>query len=247
MGKRPAGADKLNINLGFDSLIEGLDVDLEGLGFDLDLDGEAEASRYMKPRINPKKSKFLTSDTARNLAERVYPDFGERYDCFVSGAFVFGDFIEALFYRFGIHAKRLIVATLSMSPENLASFVNLARNGMMERFDLIVSSYFYANERHEQIPLIYEFLDRNDAFQLAVAGTHCKTVQFETEGGRKIVLHGSANLRSNGNLEQFTIEENPDLYDFYAEVYDDIIAKYKTINKEVRGRELWRTVQREEE
>lgn len=245
MGKRQ-GKDGMKLDFDFDRLIEGLDVDLEGLGFDLDLDGEAEASRYMKPRINPKKSKFLTSDTARNLAERVYPDFGERYDCLVSGAFVFGDFIEQLFSVHDIAAKRMTVSTLSLNEDNIASLANLAYAGRMERLDLIVSHYFYANERHGLIPLLYEFLDHNDGFQLAVASTHAKMVLFETAGGRKVVIHGSANLRANGNIEQITIEEHPELYDFYTEALDGVVEKYRTIDKAVRGRELWRAVEGKE-
>ena len=38
-----------------------------------------------------------------------------------------------------------------------------------------------------------------------------------------MVIHGSANLRSSGNIEQFTIEENPELYDFYEDLFENII------------------------
>ncbi len=240
------GKGRFDFKLDFDSTIEGLDVDLEGLGFDIDFDSEAEATRYLKPRINPSKSQFLTTDTAKALAQQVLPDFGTRFDVVASGAFVFGEFIEALFYAHSIVAKRLAIATLSLNEDNIAQLASLANQGYIQQLDLIISHYFYANERHSLVPLLYEFLDRNDGFQLAVAGSHAKVTMFETEGGRKVVIHGSANLRANGNIEQFTIEENPELYDFYAGILDSIIDKYQTIDKAVRGKELWRTVEREE-
>ena len=52
-------------------------------------------------------------------------------------------------------------------------------------------------------------------------------------------MHGSANLRSSGNIEQFTIEENPELYEFYEEKYSKIIEKYATINHSIRMKEAW--------
>ena len=88
-------------------------------------------------------------------------------------------------------------------------------------------------------PLQYRKLDFGNKFQLSIASVHTKTAQFETLGGRKVVIHGSANLRSSGNIEQFTIEENPELYDFYDEHFTRIVDKYATIRKPIRGNSLW--------
>lgn len=52
------------------------------------------------------------------------------------------------------------------------------------------------------------------------------------------MMHGSANLRSSSNIEAFTIEDNPQLYDFYEEIHAGLIEKYNTINKAVRGKTL---------
>lgn len=35
------------------------------------------------------------------------------------------------------------------------------------------------------VPYIYQVLDIDNKFQLAISGTHCKTCIFETEGGKK--------------------------------------------------------------
>ena len=96
-----------------------------------------------------------------------------------------------------------------------------------------MSAYFYSHERHSLIPYIYEQLD-NGAFQLAVARAHTKTCQILTKGGKKIVIHGSANMRSSQNIEQFTIEENKPLYDFYEAYFEELLDKHKTINYGIR-------------
>jgi len=39
------------------------------------------------------------------------------------------------------------------------------------------------------------------------------------------------------------IEENEELYDFNQDYQNAIIDKYSTINKEIRGENLWQVVQ----
>lgn len=66
-------------------------------------------------------------------------------------------------------------------------------------------------------------------------------------GDRKIVMNGSANFRSSASVETFTIEEDAELFDFFAEYHNVILAEYATINhdnpnlykqKPVRDREI---------
>lgn len=102
----------------------------------------------------------------------------------------------------------MTITTLSLSQNNIDSLHNLMEGGYIGELNLIVSVYFWAHEIHQLIPYIYRQLDINDRFQLCVGGIHTKTTQFETMGGRKVIIHGSANLRSSGSVEQFTIEEN---------------------------------------
>ena len=133
----------------------------------------------------------------------------------------------------------MTISTLSLSQNNVDSLHNLLKYGYIDELNLIVSVYFYGNEIRALIPYIYRQLDIDNKFQLAVAGIHTKTCQFETLGGRKVIIHGSANLRSSGNIEQFTIEENPELYEFYDEAFSKVLDKYATIKKPVRHSQLW--------
>jgi hypothetical protein len=220
--------------------IELPEVDLSM--FDLIGENEApEESRYTKPKIYPMKQEFITYDNAEKLARELTVNKGERADVFVSGSFIFGDFLEAYIVQRNAKCLKMTVTTLSLSQENVDSLYNLVGKNYVDELNLIVSAYFFAHERHSLIPYIYEKLDIDNKFQLAVASIHTKTAQFETLGGRKIVIHGSANLRSSANIEQFTIEENEELYTFYDEHFGNIIARYATINKKkpIRDSELW--------
>lgn len=235
-----------------------MDFDLEGIsnfdfgGIDVDIDlshfdfvgGYDEETRYIKPRFQVLKPNQIMYENAQQLAKELKHDKSQRADVIVSGAFIFGDFIEAYLMEYNIKCVKMTISTLSLSQENIDSLANCLNLGYIDELNLVVSAYFYSHERHNLIPYIYEKLDIDNKFQLAVAGIHTKTCQFETLGGKKVVIHGSANLRSSGNIEQFTIEENPHLYDFYDEIYSNILDRYATIKKQVRGKELWKLMNR---
>lgn len=198
-------------------------------------------SRYMKPpkskEIPAKKLKY---ELAENLAKDI--DLEDRTFVIVNGTFIFGDFIEALIVEKDLHIKNMTISTLSMSVDNVDSLANLIECGYVDNLNLIVSDYFFSHERHMIVKYIYENLDKDNKFQFAAAGTHCKICQFETYEGKKVVIHGSANLRSSSNIEQLMIENNSDLYDFNQEYQDKIISKFKTINKSVRYSKLWNEI-----
>lgn len=219
--------------------VGGLEIEALNLAdFDWQ-NGYEEETRYCKPKLYALRSSQVIYEHAEELARTIDLREQKRYDVIVSGNFIFGDFIEAFLKIWNVQCSEMVITTLSMSQDNIDSLEGLIKGGFIKKLDLIVSAYFYSHERRGLIPYIYEHLDIDNSFQLAVAGLHTKTCQFRTLGRRHIIIHGSANLRSSGNIEQFTIEDNEELYDFYKGVFDKIAERYKTINKQVRGADLY--------
>lgn len=216
------------------------DIDPAAFSFDPDEAADTE-NRYVKPRLVPMRQEQVMYDNALDLARALRLGRGDRYDCLVSGSFIFGDFIEAFLTLNNCKATKMTITTLSLSQENVDSLRTLMEKGYVDRLDLLVSDYFYSHERGGLIPYIYRELDLGgDRFQLAVAFVHTKTVHFATLGGKRIVIHGSANLRTSGNVEQFTIEENPELHDFYERAFAPVIERFKTINHTAPRQQQWR-------
>ena len=212
------------------------DIDLNDiLGIEEDPTAAEPETRYLKPRRCKVKHEHVMYENAEQLARELRLDKGERADCLVAGSFIFGDFIEAYLRTQHAKAKRMIITTLSLSENNIDSLHNLLTRNYIDQLDMLVSTYFFANEYHGLVKYLYQELDIENKFQLAVADIHTKTCQFETLGGRHIVMHGSANLRSSANIEQFCIEENEELYRFYENAFVNLIENYKTINKPCRG------------
>ena len=217
---------------------------------DINLGFDKFNNRYQKSKsIKDLPSTSIKYSNAEKLAKNIQLKDDVRYNCVVSGNFIFGDFIEAFIVLNNAKCNKLTISTLSLDQNNVDSLHNLIIGGFVDEFNLIVSDYFYSHERNSLIPYIYKTLDIENRFQLAVAGSHTKIALLETLGGKKIVIHGSANLRSSSNIEQFIIEENKELYDFFLEYHELIIEEYKTIskNKSLRGGKLWQVVAHQEE
>lgn len=220
-------------NLGYEDVDKSL--------FNFDSGDFAFEDRYLKPKASGiLHSEQVLYDNAEKLASKIEIGEGERADVIVSGAFIFGDFIEAYITQRECHCLKMTISTLSLSQDNVDSLRNLLVGGYVDKLDMVVSAYFYSNEIRTLIPYMYRQLDIDDKFQLAVCGTHTKTTTFETEGGKHIVVHGSANLRSSANIEQFTIEDNKELYDFYENCFGKIVENYSTIQKPIRVSKLWK-------
>lgn len=200
-------------------------------------------SRYIKPKkCRDIPDKLLKYKNAELLANEILIDQDSRHFVILDGTFIFGDFIEALCVVKNYHVKEMLISTLSLSVENVESLRNLIAGNYVESLSLVVSDYFFSHERNNLIKLLYQRLDIGDKFQLSSASTHCKICQFETFCGLKIVIHGSANLRSSSNIEQIVIEESKELYNFNYEIHKSISEKYKTINKSLRNKQLWQAV-----
>lgn len=199
-------------------------------------------SRIHNPAFQPEmlahRVKYKNAlQMARDIGPMNTP--GQRVFAVVDGSFIFGDFIEAFLVTHNMLAKRMIISTLSLSQENIDSLKNLIIGDYLHQLDMVVSDYFYSHERHGLVNYMYEHLDIDNRFQLAVCRTHTKICLIETGCGQFFTIHGSANLRSSDNIEMFEIENDRALYEFNASWHDEVIQKYQTINKAVRSIDTW--------
>ena len=223
-------------------------IDIPEINIDLDLGLNSFNNRYQKAKeIHEMPSGMIKYANAKKLAKNIDLDKQTRYNCIVAGNFIFGDFIEAFIVENNCKCE-VMISTLSMDQNNIDSLHNLIKGGFIDKLDMIISDYFYSHERGALIPYMYKYLDLDNKFQLAVAGIHTKICLIKTLGGKHIVIHGSANLRSSSNIEQFVIEENKEFYDFLHEYHNSVLEAYKTINKDIkkqkslRGNKLWQVV-----
>jgi hypothetical protein len=233
--------------------------DTDELDFDLDLDFDSEAFIDDSVAIDPEqitpfarvKRHKRTRTVAYEYAQQLSDDIGilDEGDCIFalcSGNFISGDFIEAYLTKHNLFAESLIVATLSLSKNNIDSFKNLQIGGYVGNLAIIVSDYFFCHERKNVTEYIIEEL-ANDHFYFAAAAIHTKIALIKTECGKHIVIHGSANLRSSRNIEQMIVENNKTVYDFNEVWMKDILKNYAVDHKRLRGEKLWHQVARRQD
>lgn len=220
------------------------DFDLDDFQVDLQTDDGTGSNTFCKPRVY--KPQTVKYDNAKDLAANMVLEKDANYYCVVSGNFIFGDLLEALIIQHRLLVYDLHVCSLSISQDNIDSLVNIMVSNRCKTLHLTVSSYFYAHERQNLIKYIYrELEDKPWDFVFSVAGIHMKTAQLRTKDGLYITIHGSANMRSSRNIEQFSLTENKDLYDFNRGIFDKIEASYAISRNKggERASALWQSVQ----
>ena len=224
---------------------DGFDLDLSAFDLGTAATGPVE-TRYCKPRVMRQvPAHQVKYDRARDLVLAMGRDIidGHRVDALISGNFIFGDFIEALLVEMDAKADDLTLSTLAISQENVDSLHNLLTGDYVGTINIIVSDYFWSHNRHNAA-YIYEKLDLADRFQLAVAGVHTKIALLRI-GEWKLIISGSANLRSARCVEVFTVETSPDLYDFHKAWHDALVTEYATIRKSLRADKAFAAITRE--
>lgn len=227
-----------------------IDFDMGDFDFSSDDDGQGAESlfpgdtRIWKPKLQKKTLiRPLAYRNAREFVRDVDLTPGARTFAWVDGSFIFGDVIEALCEERDVRPKKVYISTLSASEANINSLRIVEDIYQAEEINLILSAYFYSHEKYGIVPYLYRVLDVDNKLQVAFANVHTKLIAIESKDGDFFVLHGSANLRSSNSIEHVMVENDRDLYEFNRTIFDEILRKQKTVNKDyLGGKETWQAV-----
>ena len=235
----------------------GFDFDIDFSEFDFSGIEEAPLESCVYSRPLARKVEACAYEYAQDFARGLTIDNETETFAFVSGNFVFGDVLEALVEEGKISVRRLGIQTLSMNDENIDSIRNILEMQPVEALDIVLSDYWYSHENHKNglVPYLFEELDLEDLeLHVAFAGVHSKIVTVETLKGNTLTMHGSANLRSSGNVEQLHISPDRGLYEFCDSMTQRILTAFDVVNqdnrkrkKSVRRSKLWQAVAKQAE
>ena len=154
----------------------------------------------------------------------VLPVEGESLHAIMTGRYDLAHLLSALVRRLGrIEAVR--VATLSYNRKNLAELVDLLNSGAVGKMTLLCSSFFRDHNKELWEDTLTEFRGRGQ--RAAAARSHCKVVTLAVAGGARFTLEGSANLRTNGNREQFALYRDSGLHDWHALWIDELVRRHE--------------------
>lgn len=195
-----------------------LTFDFSSLDFTMPAFSPDEEARPIN-RLSPVP---VSDENAEALARHI--DWKRDYIALVSGAFVFGDFLELLFYVHDLRPTAVYITTLGMSENNADSIVNMTDYLGAEKVNLIVSHYFEGVERHKLIPYLErEFSGR--PIDIAVLQSHCKICLIRSGKGDAAIC-GSANLSSSNNVENFILLHDPATIDYLQARLDNVMERF---------------------
>jgi hypothetical protein len=151
---------------------------------------------------------------------------GEATHAVMSGRYDLMVLLAAILDFYGSGCQSLRVATLSFNDRNTLEMADLLRSGRVGTLTLLCSSFFRAHNQAEYAAARREATCFPGRWRLAAARNHCKVVLADF-GARRLVLEGSANLRTNGNLEQLLIVQDAGLFSWHAAWIDELVSRHE--------------------
>lgn len=184
--------------------------------------GVPPAAGPKRPHVGRAASRRFAMLRAADEVLGVIPAEGESVHTLMTGYYDLMNVLVRLVERLG-PLTALRVATLAMNGRNLEELARLMDAAPGCTLTLLVSCFFRDHNKDLWKRVRRELASRGG--RAAAARSHCKVVCLEA-GGVRLVLEGSANLRTNRNREQLTLARDPALFDWHSRWIDDVVREH---------------------
>lgn len=196
--------------------------------FDFAADLELDEPRFLDINAvlfsNEKKERVLldfNQGTRQLLAALNNFDKNKVYR-FISGGKGFSsiNFIDFVTKKFGA-IKRLYVSTLGVGKKHIEHLAQLP----IEYAFFVFSGIFKDSKIIQDYGYYSRFIEicKSKKWEYCEAKNHSKIMLIEVMNGEGyFVLEGSGNLNENPKIEQFTFQEDKNLFDWYLEFFEAI-------------------------
>ncbi len=154
------------------------------------------------------------------------PGPGEALHALMTGRFDLCHLLLCVLDKLPGPVLEMRVATLSYNAANLAELLRLLDGGKVRRLGFLVSAFFRDHTPEVFTPTVAAFHDRGQRF--AAARNHAKVITIDAGAAGKLVIEGSANLRSNSNQEQLALIHDAGLHDWHSAWIDALIDRHQT-------------------
>jgi hypothetical protein len=185
-------------------------------------DRPAQGRRAFLSRIH--KRRFAALRAAAEVLTCL-PEEGEALHALMLGFYDLMHMLIMLLDRLAAPCDTMRIGTLSLSSRNVQEMVTLVDQGKVRHLDLLASHFFSKHEEDIFAELCQEFDARGQ--RVAIARSHAKIVTMALDDGRRYVLEGSPNLRTNHNIEQFCLSRDPELFAWYDGWLESMVSKHE--------------------
>jgi hypothetical protein len=177
----------------------------------------AEGPAAHRGRVRSFKARIRRTAQLRSAAEVLphLPDPGESVHTLLTGTFDFMLVLTCVIQQRPAPCDHLRVTTLAFSRRNVEEMAKLLDAHLVRRLTLLCSD-FHAKSNRSLYDGAVEELATARGQAVASSRCHAKVACLAFEDGLRLVFEGSANLRTNKNVEQVTAINDAGLHDWHA-------------------------------
>jgi hypothetical protein len=187
----------------------------------------AEGPEAHRERVERFKARIRRTAQLRAAADVLphLPESGESVHTLLTGTFDFMLVLTCVIQQRRSVCDHLRVTTLAFSRRNTQELARLLDARLVGRLTLLCSDFMAKSNRAIYDGAVGE-LATTRGQAVASARCHAKVACLAFEDGLRLVFEGSANLRTNKNVEQVTAINDAGLHDWHAGWIDEKVIAY---------------------
>lgn len=109
--------------------------------------------------------------------------------------------------------ENLYIATYSINLKAISIICSLIDEGLIKNFTLVLNCNMKFKMKGNDVVLLEES-EKRDNFTIIKKYSHAKVTLID-QTDRKLVISGSGNYSENPKIEQYTVNNNKELFDFH--------------------------------
>jgi hypothetical protein len=163
------------------------------------------------------------------------PAPGESLHTLLTGYFDFALLLTCVLRTRPVPCEHARIATLSFGSKNTQEIARWLDEKLVGRLTLLCSDFMAKASPEVYLGAVKELVEQRGQI-VGSARRHAKVVTMAFEDGLRLVFEGSANLRTNRNMENLCVVNDPALHDWHAAWIDLKVPTLKWSRIEVRTR-----------
>lgn len=197
---------------------------IPGVRFGFVAEAADQAKRIGSHTLKGSRRRMAMLAEAREVLPCL-PQPGESLHGLMTGRYDLMHLLVVILENKPVAVECLRLTTLSYNGRNLAEMLRLLESGKVRQLSLICSKFFAEHDKDLYEETLQEFRKRGQ--RVAAPRSHAKVVTMQFADGEKLILEGSANLRTNSNREQFCLIHDAGLHDWHAAWIDQLIKTHE--------------------
>ncbi len=176
-------------------------------------------SRKLKLRETIKTKSFLKKQKAYEVLDEL-PQVGESIHIVSNVSFDYFNLIPIAIKLMGDKCNDFYFSTWTLNNTNSEAIIKLYDENKVSSIKCLVGLYFKKRES-AVFNMLYEGLKKRN--QTIFSNENHSKVTLLDNGIDFIIIEGSANFTANPRIEQFSIHNSKELYQFHKEWMDEVI------------------------